>query len=931
MSIRSLAEVDSSNLSFDIVIVGSGPAGLAIAMEFLSTSLNIAVLESGGEGYDEATDALNEFDSVGHVRAPHNAVGRRGFGGSSALWTGRCGQLDAIDYHARPWIPFSGWPIDAESLEQFYLRAATFLGLCAPRSADTGQRDLHQPFDKPGHDASAFKPVLWQFSTSVGSADPEVRSFTPHGSSPDALLQHTGAPTAIHAGQRCRSALDASRNVHIFTNATVTEIRTDQVGGAVSGVRVLAPNGTTVEIHAPRVVLACGGVQNARLLLASRDQKPLGLGNDHDQVGRYLSDHTFTELATFRGSAGTKLRRRLGTRWHPQFGKQHVHTLGLRLSEEKQRELGLLNAAIFTVEYGARLNALSALARGGRSLKGRSFRSAFHDLVDAASHPINLVEGFQDRYVARRPSLNFPDQTVVGCVVEQELQPESRVTLSERKDHLGQPVAQLDWRISDREYRTACAVESLFRAEVSRLDLGAYERPAWTQGSFNDWSDGLIDLAHPSCTTRMSHDPATGVVDSNCNVFRVRGLYIAGSSVFASNSHMNPTHTLVSLALRLADHLKSGLRASVPAMPRSAELRPLRLGFIGGGHRVETIHAPVMAALRSEVEVCGVFTRSTDRAARISALTGWPAVTDLQELTTAGKPDLLVVAVPNESIDATYSQIVDLGIPLLLETPFCWNETAGRKLLKKIEQRRLLVGVAEQFPFMPEAKLVQKLLSVGLLGQVKTVMNDLGIYDYHGMALLKAYLGGARRPMTAQAVRLDVGPAEQCLLGSIAFEDGCSIVHRYPTCYPTPAHREKGTIRVYGNKGTLSHDAVQFEDREGEILISRIQRRESGEELRSIFVKTPDGELEWENPFLGSGLDDEKVAVATLVRSMVKAIRHSGAPAYPPSVALEDVELMNALGYSADRGGTTVSLPASQLRQKALKRLRKLRKGSVVL
>jgi len=339
----------------------------------------------------------------------------------------------------------------------------------------------------------------------------------------------------------------------------------------------------------------------------------------------------------------------------------------------------------------------------------------------------------------------------------------------------------------------------------------------------------------------------------------------------------------------------------------------------------------VMAALSDEVEVCGVHTRSADGAARITAQTGWHAVTDLQELLSARKPDALIVAVSNESLDATYPRLVELGIPLLLETPFCWNESAGRKLLEKIQQRRLLVGVAEQFPFTPQANLVQKLLSVGLLGQVKTVQNDLGIYDYHGMALVRSYLGWARRPMAAQGVRLNVGPAEQWLFGSIAFEDGSSIVHRYPTSYPTPAHREKGTIRVYGSKGTLINDEVQFGVGDGETLVSRIQRREYNEELKSLFVKTPDGDLEWENPFFGSGLNDEKVAVAFLVKALVDAIRHSGTPAYLPSVALEDVELMNALGYSADRGGTTVKLPASRLQQKVLKRLHAFRTGRGVL
>jgi choline dehydrogenase-like flavoprotein len=61
-------------------------------------------------------------------------------------------------------------------------------------------------------------------------------------------------------------------------------------------------------------------------------------------------------------------------------------------------------------------------------------------------------------------------------------------------------------------------------------------------------------------TNRMSADPKTGVVGEHCRVHSVENLYVAGSSVFATGGHADPTFTLVALALRLADHLRSRLR-----------------------------------------------------------------------------------------------------------------------------------------------------------------------------------------------------------------------------------------------------------------------------------------------------------------------------------------------------------------------------------
>ena len=60
-------------------------------------------------------------------------------------------------------------------------------------------------------------------------------------------------------------------------------------------------------------------------------------------------------------------------------------------------------------------------------------------------------------------------------------------------------------------------------------------------------------------TTRMNRDPTKGVVDENCRVHSLANLYVAGSSVFPTGGVANPTLTIVTLALRLADHIKEGL------------------------------------------------------------------------------------------------------------------------------------------------------------------------------------------------------------------------------------------------------------------------------------------------------------------------------------------------------------------------------------
>jgi len=241
--------------------------------------------------------------------------------------------------------------------------------------------------------------------------------------------------------------------------------------------------------------------------------------------------------------------------------------------------------------------------------------------------------------------------------------------------------------------------------------------------------------------------------------------------------------------MRLADHLKEQKALRKPAA--SSKYPPtMRVAFIGGGHRVETNYAPALKALSDDVEVCGVVTRSSEGADRVSKNTGWSAGTDLHALLGGEKPDFLIAAVPPGEVDALYLGLVDLNIPLLLETPACWNERTGRRTLQKCDQNNFLVGVAEQFPFLPEFQLWRELISLGLIGRVSLVVNNFAVFDYHGISLLRSFLGFERRPVSAQANQHKMPNGEQWLMGTLTFDDGSFAVHNFAPEYELAAHRD---------------------------------------------------------------------------------------------------------------------------------------------
>ena len=140
---------------------------------------------------------------------------------------------------------------------------------------------------------------------------------------------------------------------------------------------------------------------------------------------------------------------------------------------------------------------------------------------------------------------------------EQEPNPDSRITLGEELDALGQPCAHLHWDLTERDRHTQVVAAKAFGEELRRLGLGELQMAPWLASTEGEWSPDLVGGHHHMGTTRMSEDPHAGIVDSDCRTHAVHNLYIAGSSVFPTSGFVNPTSTLLALALRLADHLKS--------------------------------------------------------------------------------------------------------------------------------------------------------------------------------------------------------------------------------------------------------------------------------------------------------------------------------------------------------------------------------------
>lgn len=503
----------------DVCIVGSGPAGLAIAREFLGTATTVLLVESGGAVPEDDTRRLNHGENVG-LGIGLEEGRARAFGGTGTVWPGQCIRLDSSDLQVREWVPDSGWPIPGADLGPWYDRAEEWLGI--PAKASDEQAWLRFGLVPP-----ALDPDRLAHKSAVYSPHPDVG--------------------ALH-----RPEFDRSDNVRVLLHATAAEVRTG--GGTGPGeLEVRSLSGRVGRVRARTFVLCGGGIENARLLLLS------GIGNTHDAVGRYFQEHPtiWADVASDRPAALQEFYGVLGrgkVRYVPR----------IRLAWPTQREHRVLNAVATVVYEEAATPGIAAAQELSSALqeRRRPTRLGRAEVLGALRDLDRVATAGYRRFVRGRPSSAPLEGVRLKILVEQAPNPDSRISLSTDCDELGLPKARVDWRLTESERRTTRVFTDVLDAEFRRLGLGRLTGTDWLDGE--DWTSGFEDAYHPTGTTRMSADPATGVVDSDCRVHGVPGLYVCGSSVFPTGGYANPTLTIVALALRLADHLKAG-PAAVPA------------------------------------------------------------------------------------------------------------------------------------------------------------------------------------------------------------------------------------------------------------------------------------------------------------------------------------------------------------------------------
>ncbi len=508
-----------SDRTCDLAIVGGGAAGLSLALGLAGTGFAIVLAEAGEEGFEAWHQSFYAGSSVGDLPLDPELTRLRQLGGSTNHWGGRSRPLDADTLAARPWLGLPAWPLEAGELHRHLDAACRLLEIDrppgeawdAPADGDSAAQRLGGP---------TLEPALWRFSP----------------------------PTQM--GERWRAELAAMPDLTLLLDATLVDIELAPSLDRIAWLELMSRSGKTLRLRPRITVLAMGGIENARLLLACNRQLEAGIGNGHDQVGRHFMGHPIFEPLQLSLAADASLPDLLHDRVTPRDG--HIEgLLHLNRTGQELLEATAIDAAFYSDgQFGP--PGFRAARRLQRKL-GRGQIDA--SLISDGGEMLGDLPGLVHESLVKLGWL-APEagRLTVSTLLEQCPDPASRITLDQARDPFGRPRARVDWRLGEIDRRTIRRFARHLADHLAASGLGRALLAPWVTDETLPFPPHG-NSAHHMGATRMSRSPRQGVVDGDCRVHAMKDLYIAGSSVFPTSGSQHPTFNLVMLSLRLADHL----------------------------------------------------------------------------------------------------------------------------------------------------------------------------------------------------------------------------------------------------------------------------------------------------------------------------------------------------------------------------------------
>ena len=467
--------LDSIDLDkFPVIIFGSGPAGISTALELEKKNINSLVIEAGKKNFSEDSQNFYKGKIIGDQIMPLSESRLRQFGGTSGLWGGTCKPLEDFT--------FDNWPINNKDLEPYSNRTCEIL-------------DIKNQFRKAPL-SNLINQIEFQTSR-------------------------------VNFAEKYENHLKNSNKITLVLNTQLSHFEGENKN---TDYAVCLSENKTIKIKGKYFVLACGGIENSRLLLWTKNKKP-GFLNEKLPIGNYWMNHPHVF-----GGRGVISRKKFQEKMGNNF-LGFSDWISFATSKKFVKEQNILSAYMYmlTQDVFRKENLLD--------------KEVVKDIMCIApKYGEKLIRTFH------KESFRCVN---INLLLEQEPSFENRIVLNGKKDKYGIPKVKLFYKRSTLPLKTSKIFLEEFANYCVANDLG---RIAIEGGIFNLEKFELVgDVGHHMGGTRMGTNKNDSVVDSDLKVHGINNLYINGSSNFYTGGYTNPTFTIIQLALRLANKIESNL------------------------------------------------------------------------------------------------------------------------------------------------------------------------------------------------------------------------------------------------------------------------------------------------------------------------------------------------------------------------------------
>ncbi len=526
------------NPPVDVLIIGAGASGAAMAWSLADTRMRILCLEQGdwvkpsdypSNGRDWEARQLAEFNFSPNVRAaaadypinevdsPIKIANYNGVGGGTVLYAGHFPRFHPSDFRVRSLDGVADdWPIDYQTLAPFYAENDRMMGVSG-LSGDPAYPPKEPmmpplPLGKSGQTlARGMNKLGWHWWPS----DSAVATEDYHGRARCINLGHClgGCAQGAKASTDITYWPEAIRaGVELRTRCRVREITTNDQGMATGAIYYDA-DGVEHFQAAEVVVMACNGVGTPRILLNSTSARfPDGLANSSGLVGRNLMFHPYAAITGYFDQALDGYRGPGNCIWSQEF-----------YETDRSRDFLRGYTFEFTRGRGPVITALAGM-RSGRVPWGDEHHNEYRRIFNRSTGMVAICEDLPEAH--NRVTL---DPTLV--------------------DSNGIPAPKITYKLSDNSRRMLD--HAVARATEALRAAGAYEVASETPLAVGGW--------HLMGTARMGSDPTRSVVNEWGRSHDVKNLFIVDGSIFVTSAGVNPTSTIQALTLYIADAMKKRL------------------------------------------------------------------------------------------------------------------------------------------------------------------------------------------------------------------------------------------------------------------------------------------------------------------------------------------------------------------------------------